>query len=165
MPSYEFKPTPLGIGPLRFLCKLQKYWDWGPHFNNCPFPAEQGRYTWRHNAVLKLLVDHIQLYLPAYDELFVDLLGFKKPSWPITNILPDITVLHRGSSFILELTCCYEKNLESSKSYKIEKYNNPSQSCKPSLTFVVQTAEVSSLGFNSTNSPAKFCKNIIISSY
>ena len=35
--------------------------------NNCPTASQQGRYTWRHNAVLKILVQHIQSHLVAGD--------------------------------------------------------------------------------------------------
>src|SRR5258708_1304210 len=113
--------------------------------NNSSVAAQQGRYTWRHNAVLKLLVAHIQAHLHAGDELFTDLPGFQNPQELFTNIIPEITVLHNTKAYILELTCCYEKNLLSSKLYKMEKYKDPAGSSKTEMTFVVNTAEVSSL--------------------
>ncbi len=133
--------------------------------NNCPVSAQQGRYTWRHNAVLKLLTSHIQTHLVGEDELFVDLPDFKNPEELYTNILPDITVLHNQKAYILELTCCYEKNLESSMLYKMEKYKDPASSCKRPILFEVATAEVSSLGFIPTARLTKFCKNISIPPY
>src|SRR6266496_64392 len=92
--------------------------------NKCPTSAQQGRYTWRHNVVLKILVQHIQTHLSEGDEIFVDLPDFKNPEDLFTNILPDITVIHHGAAYILELTCCYERNLEKSKLYKIDKYKD-----------------------------------------
>jgi len=133
--------------------------------NNCPVSAQQGRYTWRHNAVLRLLTSHIQTHLSGDDELFVDLPDFKNPEELYTNILPDITVLHNHKAYILELTCCYEKNLESSMLYKMEKYKDPASSCKRSIPFVVATAEVSSLGFISTSRLTKFCTSIGVPPY
>ncbi len=133
--------------------------------NNCSVAAQQGRYTWRHNAVLKLLVSHLQTHLQTGDELFVDLPTFKNPQDLYTDILPDITVLHNNRAYILELTCCYERNLQSSKLYKIEKYRDPAGSCKRDLPFTVSTAEVSSLGFIPTASLAKFCKDLHIPPY
>src|SRR6266568_1384119 len=130
--------------------------------NNCPVSAQQGRYTWRHNAVLKLLVTHIQAHLSPGDELFVDLPGFLCPDTLYTNILPDITVVRQAKAFILELTCCYERNLVSSKQYKIEKHNHPSDSCKRQLSFSVGTAEISSLGFIPTASLIRFCRDVAI---
>ncbi len=133
--------------------------------NNCPTSAQQGRYTWRHNAVLKILVQHIQTHLSEGDEIFVDLPDFKNPEDLFTNILPDITVIHHGAAFILELTCCYERNLEKSKLYKIDKYKDASLSCKRNISCVVSTAEVSSLGFIPLSSLTKFCRDIGIPTY
>jgi zinc-binding in reverse transcriptase len=126
--------------------------------NNCPVAAGQGRYTWRHNAVLKSLAAYIQSHLHGLDELYVDLPGFKSPHDLYTSILPDITVVRGNSAVILELTCCYETNLEKSKLYKQLKYSNPQQDCKMPLDFTVLTAEVSSLGFIPLANPNKFCK-------
>jgi len=133
--------------------------------NNCPVSAQQGRYTWRHDAVLKLLTSHIQTHLAGEDELFVDLPDFKNPEELFTNILPDITVLHNNKAYILELTCCYERNLESSRLYKVEKYKDPASSCKRAISFEVATAEVSSLGFIPTSRLSKFCHSISIPPY
>jgi len=133
--------------------------------NNCPFSAQQGRYTWRHNAVLRLLVCHIQAFLKSPDELLVDIPGFRNPSELYTNILPDITVVHKDRAHILELTCCYEKNLETSKSFKLNKYSNPARSSKREIAFSVHTVEVSSLGFIPTTSLSSFCKAIEIPTY
>src|SRR6266496_2661260 len=66
--------------------------------NNCPTSAQQGRYTWRHNAVLKILVQHIQSHLVAGDEIFVDLPDLINPVDLFTNILPDITVVQDRKS-------------------------------------------------------------------
>jgi len=128
--------------------------------NNCSVAAQEGRYTWRHNAVLKILVAHIQCHLPAQESLFVDLPGFKSPADIYTSILPDITVIRNGRATILELTCCYEKNLESSKLYKLEKYKDPSASSTLNIPFTVLTAEVSSLGFVPTTSLTRFCRDL-----
>ena len=96
---------------------------------------------------MKILAQHIQAHLSEGDEIFVDLPDFKNPEDLFTNILPGITVIHHGAAFILELTCCYEGNLEKSKLYKIEKYREASLSCKRNIPCIVNTAEVSSLGF------------------
>ncbi len=133
--------------------------------NNCPTSAQQGRYTWRHNSVLKILAQHVLLHLPEGNEMFVDLPDFKNPEDLFTDILPDITVIHHGAAFILELTCCYEMNLEKSKLYKIEKYREASLSCKRNIPCIVNTAEVSSLGFVPSSSLNKFCRDIGIPPY
>ncbi len=128
--------------------------------SNCDVAAHQGRYTWRHNAVLKLLATYIQTHLPATENLYVDLPGFKNPSGIYTSILPDITVTREGKAAILELTCCYEKNVEASRQYKLTKYKNPSASCTLNVPFSVHTAEVTCLGFVPTTDLASFCRDV-----
>src|SRR6266496_3556051 len=128
--------------------------------NNCPTAAQKGRYTWRHNAVLKILVQHIQSHLLADDEIFADLPDLINPVDLFTNILPDITVIHHGAAFILELTCCYERNLEKSKLYKLDKDKDASRACLRNIPCIVSTAEVSSLGFIPTVNLNKFCRSI-----
>ena len=44
--------------------------------NNCTTLATEGRYTWRHNAVLKYLVSVINSQLVPGSVLYVDLPGF-----------------------------------------------------------------------------------------
>ena len=127
--------------------------------------AQQGRYTWRHNAVLKILVQHITTHLSLEDEIFVDLPDFKHPDDLFTNILPDITVIHDNRAFILELTCCYERNLEKSKLYKLDKYSGARSSCKRDIPCIVSTAEVSSIGFVPIASLRNFCRDIGIPPY
>ena len=121
--------------------------------NNCPVSAQQGRYTWRHNAVSKVILSHIKAHIRPEDVMFADLQDFKNPEELYTNILPDITVIQGQRAYILELTCCYEKNLESSKLYKLEKYGDPSRSCKKDYQFSVHMAEVTSLGFIPSSKP------------
>jgi len=132
--------------------------------NNCSASAVEGRYTWRHNAVLRFLVDYIATHLPSSHQLFADLPDKKNPTEIYTDILPDITVVHGNIAHILELTCCYETNLVTSRDYKLEKYRTPILSCKEKFTFHVHTLEVSSLGFVSTGSLRKFLTSIGIPS-
>ena len=78
--------------------------------NNCSVAAQQGRYTWRHNAVLKRLAATIKNLLSANDRLFVDLPDYEDPGTIFDSIRTDITVIHNSGAIILESTCCYEKN-------------------------------------------------------
>src|SRR6266568_3818815 len=55
-----------------------------------------------------------------------------------------------------------EKNLVSSKQYKLEKYKHPASSCKRQLSFSVGTAEISSLGFIPTACLTRFCHDVAI---
>ena len=125
--------------------------------NNCPGSAEQGRYTWRHNAVLKLLLEHIKQHIPDGAELLADLPGHTHPSTLYSGIVPDITIVKDGLATILELTCCYETNTLASKARKLEKYRNPAGYSLLPYPFKVLTLEVSSLGFLSPRSLNEFC--------
>jgi len=116
--------------------------------SNCSVAATQGRYTWRYNAILRLLAEHIAPHIQAPSQLLVDLQGYDDPSTLYLDILPDITVVHEDVASILELTCCYEKNMLASKEYKLAKYSDPARSCRrDNLRFQVHTLEVSGLGF------------------
>lgn len=130
--------------------------------NNCPVSAQQGRYTWRHNAVLRILATHIQAHISPESDLFIDIPGLNNPQDLYTSIIPDITVLRGSRAVILELTCCYEKNIEKSRLYKLDKYKDPTESSKRELTFTVYTTEVSSLGFIPSASLSRFCADVAI---
>jgi len=100
----------------------------------------------------------IQAQLNTNVILYVDIPGIKNPNELFTNIRPDITVLHNNTACILELTCCYKRNVDSSKLYKMEKYKNPHQSSKIDIHFLVNTIELSSLGFVCVAGLNKLCR-------
>ena len=76
--------------------------------NNCPISALQGRYTWRHNAVIRHLVSIIESKLSQGSVLYVDLPGFSNPDAIFNSMRPDITIVNGSTVRVLELTCCYE---------------------------------------------------------
>jgi hypothetical protein len=135
--------------------------------NNCSVAAMQGRYTWRHNAVLKRLANEINSRLGQNSKLYVDLPGFNSPSELFDNVRPDIVVICGNVANVLELTCCYEKNIVSSKQYKKEKYGNLITHCiNPSVShFSTFTLEVTSLGFVNDLNLNKFCTNLLMPSF
>jgi len=94
--------------------------------------------------------------------MYADLPRYKDPADLYTSIIPDITVLNNNKAYILELTCCYEKNLDSSKllQNKLQKYSNPSASYKLPLPFAVHIVEVSCLGFIPAVNLNRFCRAI-----
>ena len=105
--------------------------------NNCSVAAVQGRYTWRHNAVLRLLVDYLLPHMLPSDRLLADLPGQLSPSDLYTDILPDITLVRGSDAHILELTCCAEVNFLPSRLNKLKKYAEPSRFSKEPLTLTV----------------------------
>jgi len=66
------------------------------------------------------------------------------------NLRPDIAIKTSSKVILLELTVCHETNFQSSRNYKLNKYqnieNNRSEFIKH-LPVIVYTCEISTLGF------------------
>ena len=131
--------------------------------NNCSFAASQGRYTWRHNAVLRHIVSIIKAKLLPGSVLYVDLPGYNSPGDLFIRFRPDLAVVNENSVSVLELTCCYEQNLVKSRDYKKAKYSELNVTCDLNAVVNLFTLEVSSLGFLNNLDFGKFCKNAAIS--
>ena len=78
----------------------------------CKSYLEQGRYTWRHNTVLKFLAQTLPSLQPS--KLFVDLPGYLSPSILTGESLrPDMLLsIEDKCLYIIELTVGFETNLE-----------------------------------------------------
>ena len=79
---------------------------------SCP-ALDQGRYTWRHDSVLKVLVHGLQQHLPETFKLYADLPGYLASSSPpstiptnLSSILsrPDLVLVSNDSICLFELT-------------------------------------------------------------
>ena len=123
--------------------------------SNCSSPQALSRYTDRHNAVLKLIVDWLSIRLPITYTLYVDLPDSDLPSTDalFNGFRPDIVLYNQnGKLFVIELTICHETNLLHSRDYKLNKYKNLKSHCKLNTTDIqLITIEVSSLGFIAGN--------------
>ena len=88
----------------------------------CKSYLEQGRYTWRHNTVLKFLAQTLPSLQPS--KLFVDLPGCLSPSILTGECLrPDMLLSIEDKCFyIIELTVDFETNLERNAERKEIKY-------------------------------------------
>jgi hypothetical protein len=128
--------------------------------NNCSIAAAEGRYTWRHNAVLKYLASSLQPLLASGQSLFVDLPGYSSPGDLFYDVRPDIVLRTNDKVVVLELTCCYEQNMDKSKQYKEAKYANLQDKYKlgSEVNISYMSLEVSSLGFINSNGIKQFCK-------
>ena len=95
---------------------------------SCTTSLEQGRYKYRHDAVLKVLFDTLKTS-DNIQSMYFDLPGVQSsgcpPSW-LTNytvLRPDgWLALKDGSEFILELTCPWEENFDLAQERKRAKY-------------------------------------------
>jgi hypothetical protein len=110
------------------LCPACKNLETENHvLNNCSVAAAQGRYTWRHNAVLWQIIVFLKAALTSNSIIYADLPGYENNTdviFQASNIRPDITIVNGNRAFVLELTCCYETNFDQSREYKIQKYHS-----------------------------------------
>jgi hypothetical protein len=94
----------------------------------CKVHLEEGRYTWRHNSVLKIIADYL-LSITNNIELNCDITGYTSPSI-ITGEQkrPDIVVIDKQRSwvFVLELTVGFETRI---KDNAVRKHNHYSDLC------------------------------------
>ena len=90
--------------------------------SGCEKHSHQGRYTWRHNSLLKALASFL---LPrGIGELYVNLEGFRSPSEvPGDSKRPDMLIVRPdGTLYLVELTICYETNMPKNAQIKSNRY-------------------------------------------
>ena len=91
-------------------------------FNNCK--SALNRYQWRHNSVLKTLMNNFVTIASEGFRLYADMDGYdcpnhlfrsSRPEDPDTNKYwprPDIVIQERNKTTIIKLTCHFETNLK-----------------------------------------------------
>ena len=99
--------------------------------SNCTSALDQGRFTWRHNSVLKTIIGIVSQSLKEGCELFSDLDGFQAPHGGtippdilVTVLRPDLVIVNRQLKrfMVFELTCPWDSNIENAHSFKDTKY-------------------------------------------
>lgn len=100
--------------------------------NACKHMLNDGRYTWRHNSVLKVIYDKCKLS-PLYSSdsirIYADLPGCDlngstlPPDILVTSFRPDITIISPERVIIVELTVPFEMNAATQHQYKVGKYS------------------------------------------
>ena len=99
--------------------------------SNCSTALDQGRYTWRHDSVLRTLFDSVRGQLRDGFVLFSDLIGRDAGGGNTiprdiisTTQRPDLVVLNREQRKvnILELTCPWDSNVDRCHQYKMDRY-------------------------------------------
>ena len=129
------------------------------------------RYEWRHNSVLKTLMNNFVTIASEDFRLYADIDGYDCPSRLFRSSRPqdpnadkyrprpDIAIQERNKSTITELTCPFEKNLEKSRDYKKTRYKNTFlHSPRPHFNLIL--LEISSSGFTgSTKSSEQFLRS------
>ena len=100
--------------------------------SNCSTSLDQGRYTWRHDSVLTLIISCVRPHLFDGMVLYSDMVGYQAPHGGtipphilVTNLRPDIFIVDEIAriAIVFELTCPWDNNVERSHTYKEEKYS------------------------------------------
>ena len=89
--------------------------------NWCKISLDEGRFTWRHDSVLKHMLQEMNLAKIQDTTIYADIDGFKINNSTIpadilsTTVRPDIVILNRKERRIelLKLSCSFETNVES----------------------------------------------------
>ena len=110
-------------------CHLCKNRDSTLHcLNGCKIALDQGRYTWRHDNILRYIVNSVE---KSSFKVYSDIPGYQTsngrslpPSLTVTPLKPDIVLVDEVNKkvMIYELTVPFEKNIHKRRKYKCEKY-------------------------------------------
>ena len=123
--------------------------------NSCQKALNLGRYTTRHDEVLKIIHDFIGNHLPSGFQMTVDLPGHVY-SFPqtiaLTDQRPDIVLWSPTSIVLIELTVPFETNISGAVERKMDRYRELRESCSRSHHASIVTLEVGSRGFLATDS-------------
>ena len=101
--------------------------------NNCVTAVNDGRYTWRHDSILYIIMYYVKQLIEKDYEIYADLEVYTTTNVLFNgNVRPDIAV--KGNDLIkIELTCCFEANLVKSNKFKREKYDKLDKKLKSRL--------------------------------
>ena len=159
-------PTPVTLSRWHYQCntscKLCHSHSCTVHhvLNCCPASLNQGRYTWRHDSVLKHLSSILKSNVSPDTVIFVDLPGFRAVDSPpstipphilSTSARPDIVILEGNVITLLELTIPINTKigLQNARARKQAKDNYISllgDLEARGFTSMLETVEIGSLG-------------------
>ena len=101
----------------------------------CNIALTQGRYTWRHNSVLKIIANTLSR---SCKSLYVDLPSFAFPCIVTRDQeRPDIVIVQHKTVTLVELTVGFETNMAGNSTRKREKYKPLMNRLKSSYNKVV----------------------------
>ena len=119
--------------------------------SNCS--AALNRYLERHNKILLIIANWKLTHKRVDQRLLVDLPSADFESIDVafqSSTRPGIVICEESKILVLELTVCHETNLQKSKQFKLNKYENINtclQSSFKNIPVQVYSMEVSVLGF------------------
>ena len=95
--------------------------------NSCHKALTLGRYSTRHDGVLKVIVDFLQCHMAAGFQITADLPGqqytFPQDIAP-TDLRPDIVMWSTSAIYLVELTVPFETNIAGAAERKAHRYRN-----------------------------------------
>ena len=100
-------PTPLNLKRWRLrmdsTCPLCGHTQSTIHhiLSSCPEALQQGRYTWRHDSALQILVKYIKEHLDCNTTLYADLPGMRASENPVATIPDDTLVTSAQPDIVL----------------------------------------------------------------
>ena len=101
--------------------------------SSCRVSLEQGRFTWRHDSVLRTLCRSVGGQLRVGYQLFADMVGHQAPGGNVippdlfsTSQRPDVVILNEEARdvIIFELTCPFDNNISTAHDFKTNKYSS-----------------------------------------
>ena len=131
---------------------------------NCSVALEQGRFTWRHDSILRSIIAFMDGKLRPGFRLFSDLEGFQAPGGGVippniltTTLRPDLFLVDEARSLLVlfELTSPWETNIERSHTYKEGKYAPLVADLSRDYTVLQFSVEISARGFISKPNKAR----------
>ena len=117
------------------------------------------RYKWRHDSILKSMMNTIVRNNSSNVEVLIDCDGYNNrcTSSIFRHSRPDIAVIIEKKVVIIELTVCFETNTEKSRRYKQNRYRTlESQLLINCDAFEIILLEFTTLGFIAKNSFTQF---------
>ena len=119
------------VSDLCVICNGQGKQTLNHVLSSCTVSLTQGRFTWRHDSVLKTLSTFLSGKLRDGFQLFVDITGQDAGGGRIfpqeiivTNQRPDVVAVNaeKRNVIIFELTCPFDSNVDTAHEYKMNKY-------------------------------------------
>ena len=113
------------------VCSLNRKQTLNHILSYCSAALEQGRYTWRHDSVLRTIFDFVRRDIKDGFQIFTDLTGHGAgnggtipPDVLPTTQRPDIFLVNRAAKKVIlfELTVPWDANISSSHDLKEQKY-------------------------------------------
>ena len=118
--------------------------------NSCQKALVLGRYSIRHDGVLKVIIDFLQRHMAAGFQITADLPGqqytFPQDIAP-TDLRPVIVMWTTSAIYLVELTVPFETNIVGAAERKAHRYRELASACGRSHHMSIITLEVGSRGF------------------